>query len=261
MQPAIALTFDNLGEAADLERGLWNEANPLGRHPSVTIALPRLLDELDTLDLRATFCVEALNCELHPAAVRDIHARGHELALHGWRHERWDALTPADEDETLARGREAFAALGIDVEGFRPPGGELTPSSPRLLCAHGFRWCSAAGGSARREGGLAHVPFAWALVDAYHVLPSFASLRGRLGDPGQPASPDEAARRVTGALDGVAGASNDPPAAQSVILHPFLMVDDEGWAAARRVLRHVRRLADHGRASVAPAGDIARMLR
>ena len=62
----IALTFDNLGEAADLERGLWPDDAPLGRHPSVTVALPRLLDELADLDLRATFCVEALNCELYP---------------------------------------------------------------------------------------------------------------------------------------------------------------------------------------------------
>ena len=73
----IALTFDNLGEAADLERGLWPADAPLGHHPSVTVALPRLLDALDDLGLRATFCVEALNCEVYPDAVRGIAARGH----------------------------------------------------------------------------------------------------------------------------------------------------------------------------------------
>ena len=60
----IALTFDNLGEAADLERGLWPESEPLGAHVSVTAVLPRLLDELDELGLRATVCVEAINCEM-----------------------------------------------------------------------------------------------------------------------------------------------------------------------------------------------------
>ena len=32
------LTFDNLGEAADLERGRWPADAPLGRHASVTRA-------------------------------------------------------------------------------------------------------------------------------------------------------------------------------------------------------------------------------
>ena len=85
----ITLTFDNLGEATALERGTWNRSTPLGADPSVTVALPRLLDELDRLRLAATFCVEAINCGLYPAAVREIDARGHELAMHGWRHERW----------------------------------------------------------------------------------------------------------------------------------------------------------------------------
>ena len=106
----IALTFDNLGEASDLERGLWPADVPLGDHPSVTVALPRLLDELDATGLRATFCVEAINCEMYPDAVGGIAARGHEVAMHGWRHEAWRDLDPARTDELLARGRSAFAA-------------------------------------------------------------------------------------------------------------------------------------------------------
>ena len=39
----ITLTFDNLGEVADLERGRWPADAPLGRHASVTRTLPRIL--------------------------------------------------------------------------------------------------------------------------------------------------------------------------------------------------------------------------
>jgi peptidoglycan/xylan/chitin deacetylase (PgdA/CDA1 family) len=245
----IALTFDNLGEAADLERGLWPDDAPPGRHESVTIALPRLLDELDALALRSTFCVEALNCELYPDAVRGIAARGHEVAMHAWRHEAWAELEPGREDALLARGRAAFAALGVDgVTGFRPPGGGLTGASAALLERHGFSWCSPLGTRRTRAGAIAYVPFAWPLVDAYHRLASFAERRARRGDPEAPLPPDRAA---TALLDALAGGA--PP---TVVLHPFLMVGDDGWAAARRVLRALAA----GPAAVGPAGAVAASL-
>jgi hypothetical protein len=52
---AVSVTFDNLGEAADLERGLWPEREPLGRHFSVKRVLPRILGILEELGLQATF--------------------------------------------------------------------------------------------------------------------------------------------------------------------------------------------------------------
>jgi hypothetical protein len=79
---AIILSFDNLGEASELERGTWDHRVALGHHESVTVALPRLLDELDALGLSATFFVEAFNCELYPQALLEIADRRHELAEH-----------------------------------------------------------------------------------------------------------------------------------------------------------------------------------
>jgi peptidoglycan/xylan/chitin deacetylase (PgdA/CDA1 family) len=57
-QAVVSVTFDNLGEAADLERGLWPEDEPLGRHFSVKRTLPRILGILEELGLRSTFYVE-----------------------------------------------------------------------------------------------------------------------------------------------------------------------------------------------------------
>lgn len=253
MPNALALTFDNLGEAADLERGLWPADRPLGRHPSVTTALPRLLDELDALELRATFCVEALNCELYPAAIADIAARGHELALHGWRHEAWATLPGDREDELLDRGRRAFSALGVDVRGFRPPGGELTAQSPQRLAAHGFRWCSPAGGPVGVRARLAYVPFRWERVDAYHVLTSFAALRERRGGRGEAVDYAAAARRLLGGLE----AEGEPAGPVTLVLHPFLMTPEPAWRAARRVLGRIAELRDGGSRRVVPVGEIA----
>ncbi len=241
----IALSFDNLGEAADLERDAWPADAALGRHPSVTEVLPRLLDELDALGLRATFCVEALNCRMYPEAVAGIGARGHELGLHGWRHETWFELDPAREAELLARGHDAFAALGLEVRGFRPPGGELNPGSTALLREHGFAWISPAGEAPGTVDGLASVPFTWRAVDAYWRMDAFAPQREALGDPVAARTPAETADRLLTELDG----------GGTLILHPFLMDGDEAFAAASRVLRAVAgRTATVGEVAAALAG-------
>src|SRR3712207_2239473 len=89
---AVTVTFDNLGEAADLERWLWPESEPLGRHFSVRRMLPRILGMLEELGLHATFFVEGLNAELYPEALLEIANSGHEIGYHGWRHEYWTDL-------------------------------------------------------------------------------------------------------------------------------------------------------------------------
>ena len=172
------LTFDNLGEASSLRARHVEPGHPAGRGSLGDAALPRLLDALDHSGLRATFFVEAINCELNPEALAEIAGRGHELGAHGWQHEQWDELGAGEERDLLARTAGAFAAAGLEVRGFRPPGGELTPRTPGLLRAQGFAWCSPAGEERRRSAtDSPPCPFAWDLVDAYHLMERFAPLR------------------------------------------------------------------------------------
>ena len=251
LRDAVLLSFDNLGEAADLER----HGSPApGPHPSVTIGLPHALDALAALDLRATFFVEALNAELYPQALRDIAAAGHEVGLHGWRHERWDALAPEEEDDVLSRGVAALAGLGLAVEGFRPPGGALGSHTIDALAAHGLRWCSPAGERAGCTAGVAQLPFRWPAVDAYHRLESFTDRRTARGDRAAVASPREAADALIGMLD----ARGDDPLV--LILHPFLMLEDAEVAQARRVLEHLAGQVARGTRWVAPGRELASLI-
>lgn len=240
------LTFDNLGEASELERGSWNGGTALGEHPSVRVALPRLLDELELLELRATFFIEGINCELNPDAVREIGARGHELGAHGWRHESWGELEPGRERELLKRTVDAFTALGVAPTAFRPPGGGLTAESPRLLAECGFEWCSPERGTtpARAATTIRWVPFDWELVDAYHLMQRFAPLRRQRGHGARPLTAHETEARLAAGLR----AGSPSPV---VILHPFLMLDEDWWQSARRLLRLAAELVEQpGRASV-----------
>jgi peptidoglycan/xylan/chitin deacetylase (PgdA/CDA1 family) len=215
------LTFDNLGEAADLERGRWPADAPLGRHASVTRTLPRILELLAEHRVRATFFVEGLNAELYPDALREIDAGGHEVAYHGWQHERWAGLDPAAERESLERGVRALDRLGLRPAAFRPPGGSLTPATPALLRELGFTAVSPEAGVAEPLHGLAVEPFRWRLTDALYYLPHFADLRERnLGarDPQRPS-------RLRAAIEAAPG--------DVLVFHPFLLDDDDRFAVLR----------------------------
>ena len=254
---AVVLTIDNLGEASALERGERPREDPVGTDPSVTKALPWLLDELDAHGLRATFFVEALNAELYPDALREIAARGHELGLHGWRHEGWTSLNASEERETIERSMRAFDALGLPVRGFRPPGGEMNARSPALLRVAGIEWCSPAGGEAGVRRGLAYVPFDWRLVDAYHLMDSFAALRISRGDPGRPLGPSALTDLFEEELQDLANAGSR----QTLILHPFLMLDDAWTDGVHRVLGFIRELVRERRTWAVPGGAFAGWLR
>jgi peptidoglycan/xylan/chitin deacetylase (PgdA/CDA1 family) len=245
---AIVLSFDNLGEASELERGLGSltAPRPLGRHPSVTDALPRLLDELDDLRLRATFFVEGLNCELYPGALREIAARGHELGVHGWRHEAWAELSPPTERELLHRAGDAFAKLGLEARTFRPPGGKPTAATGGLLRELGYLWWSPVAGS---DGGPPPIPFEWDLVDAYHLMDRFAELRVTRGEGREPVAPAIVAERLCAELA-------DATQTQVVILHPFLMLDPAWWQGARRVLAMIAATARNAGARVGPGREL-----
>ena len=230
LRDAVLLSFDNLGEAADLERG--TAQRPIGDDPSVTVGLPRALDALAAHDLRATFFVEGLNAELYPQALRDIAAAGHEVGLHGWRHEVWDVLSERG-GRAAGPGVAALSALGLEVEGFRR-------RAARWGAARSRRWPPTACAGARRPATTratgarsCRLPFRWPAVDAYHRLESFADRRTSWGDRTDVASPREAADALIGALD----ARGDGPLV--LILHPFLLLEEAEAAQARRVLEHV----------------------
>ena len=254
---AVAVTFDNLGEAADLERGRWPEHEPLGRHASVTEGLPRVLVLLSEHRLRGTFFVEGLNAQLYPEALRTIAAAGHEVAYHGWRHESWAGLSPARERELLERGVGALDQIGLRPIGFRPPGGVLASSSTRALGALGFAYCSPAGEGIGVRDGLAVLPFRWPVIDAFHYLPEFAPRRrSALGAP-DVLSPTRLRATLAEALNDTVRRGGF----LSLLFHPFLADTADRVAAMHDAMTGVRALVDERAVWCAPMREIAAWVR
>jgi peptidoglycan/xylan/chitin deacetylase (PgdA/CDA1 family) len=243
--PTVSVTFDNLGEAAQLELGMWPADVPVGEHFTVVEVLPRLLDLLAERRVQATFFAEGLNAEMYPLALRTIVDGGHEVAVHAWRHEEWAALDVGTEAALLGRATDAMRAIGIEPHGFRPPGGGLTERTLALLNDHGYTYASPAGAREGLLDGLAVLPFRWPLVDAYAYLPQFAGLRERYGDGPDPHTPEEMRERMIAALK---NHSEQEAGHLALLFHPFSVAftGDPGWEALDNVLGETVRLAGTG---------------
>ena len=134
----------------------------------------RLLDLFERRGMTTTVFAEGRHGEERPEQVADVVRRGHELGMHGWAHEQWDALD-ADEEEKLARrATETLAsAAGSSPLGFRAPGGARGERTADLLVSLGYRYDASLGDGMRPavlQPGLAQVPFVWNGVDGAHYL-------------------------------------------------------------------------------------------
>jgi peptidoglycan/xylan/chitin deacetylase (PgdA/CDA1 family) len=252
----VVLTFDNLGEAADEQRGLPTGPPP---HPSVAVVLPRLLELLERHDLHATFFVEAVNAERYPDALASILAGGHELGCHGWQHEVYGQLPPSERPAVLERSLSALRGAGAAVDGFRPPGGTLTRYDLSLLAARRIRWCSPAGSAAGIDRDVVCLPFVWPLIDAYYLAPALGALRVADGLPQEPVELGRYLEAIGAALDRIGG--EDAPAHVCLIMHPFLYIDGPGPDALDDLLARLAELRSSGAAQVGPGRDAAQRLR
>jgi polysaccharide deacetylase family protein (PEP-CTERM system associated) len=129
----------------EFTRALGREA--LGRLPSrVVAATDRLLDLLDRHRARATFFTLGVVAERHPALVRRLVARGHELASHGWDHTPVFAQDPDAFRRDVRRAKQALEqAGGCAVAGYRAPNYSIrrdTPWAFTILWEEGYRYDS-----------------------------------------------------------------------------------------------------------------------
>ncbi|MGE5635885.1 MAG: polysaccharide deacetylase family protein [Nocardioidaceae bacterium] len=92
-------------------------------------ATPAVLDALQAGGARATFFLVGEQVEAHPELARELVARGHEPALHGFLHVEHDELGAAVRAD-LERGRDVLlSATGREPRFVRPPYGRFSDRS------------------------------------------------------------------------------------------------------------------------------------
>jgi polysaccharide deacetylase family protein (PEP-CTERM system associated) len=106
----------------------------------------RLLDLFDEFRVRSTFFILGWVAERHPELVREIAARGHEIASHGYAHRLIYDQTPTAFRDDVRRAKHLLEdASGHVVNGYRAPSYSVTPRSLwalDILIDEGYRYDS-----------------------------------------------------------------------------------------------------------------------
>lgn len=105
-------------------------------------AVPRLLDLLDGLHLRATLFVVARDAEREAPLWREAVARGHEIGSHSMSHPiPFATLPPAERLREVGESRRRLEdAVGRPVLGFRAPGWDVDQTTLDAVAGAGYRY-------------------------------------------------------------------------------------------------------------------------
>lgn len=118
-----------------------------------------VLDLFAESGVKATFFTLGWVAARHPRLMRRIIAAGHEVASHGWDHDRVFTMDAASFRADLARARAALEdASGQAVIGYRAPSFSIdrrTPWAHRVLAEEGYRYSSSV-------APLRHDHYGWA---------------------------------------------------------------------------------------------------
>ena len=124
-----------------VDRHRWDEFPSRVEHNTRAI-----LDLFDECGVKGTFFTLGWVAERFPAVVREIVARGHEIACHSYWHRLVYRLSPGEFREDTARAKQAIEdAAGAAVHGYRAPNFSVMKKSLwalDVLAECGFRYDS-----------------------------------------------------------------------------------------------------------------------
>lgn len=123
----------------------------------VAASIDALLATLDRHGVKGTFFVLGWLARHRPGVVRSIADAGHEIASHGFHHERVTALSPAAFREDISTSKRALEDLvGKPVWGYRAPSFSIVPGFEwafDVLIEEGYRYDSSLFPISRRGYG------------------------------------------------------------------------------------------------------------
>ena len=174
---AVLLSFDVDNETVQGLRDGTVSVGPLSQGEyGHRVALPRVLRLLQEENVPATFFFPAWSLKLAPEQADMIQAaQMHEIAVHGWIHERNSALDEATERRLLEDAVETVTEItGRRPVGYRAPSWNFSPNTLSIVRDLDFLYESSLMADDRpyellqngEATGLVELPVEWILDDA-----------------------------------------------------------------------------------------------
>jgi peptidoglycan-N-acetylglucosamine deacetylase len=248
------LTFD-----VDAETPILAQGGRFARHLTnmshqafgPDVAVPRILDLLDQMQVPATFFVPGWVAERRPHLAPSVIDRGHEVAHHSYSHRSATDLTPQEQRVDFERALDVFDEQGVEISGHRAALWHTTTTTMDLLSEHGLAYDSSMMGDDRpyllAHGGasVVELPVHWSLDDweQYAFLP----------DP-HVGAVIEAPSKVYDLWSSELDAMREHGCLFNLCLHPFLSGRTSRLAVVRRLIERAR---EHGDVSFERCRDVA----
>jgi polysaccharide deacetylase family protein (PEP-CTERM system associated) len=146
-----------------ITRADWDSLEPrVERNTEAVLAL------FESCGVKATFFTLGWVAERHPALIRRVVEAGHEVASHGWDHQRVFTMGPEQFRTDIARARAVLEdAGGARVTGYRAPSFSIDPRTPwahQVLAEEGYAYSSSV-------APLRHDHYGWADAPRRAFLP------------------------------------------------------------------------------------------
>jgi peptidoglycan/xylan/chitin deacetylase (PgdA/CDA1 family) len=145
------------------------------------VAVPRILEMLDELEIMTTFFVPGWTADNHPESVKSIIEKGHEVGAHSYMHERITEVSFEAERSIFDRSMSSLAKVGVKPVGYRAPYWLVSDRTVGHLKRLGFTYSSNFMDDDMpymlnirgEETGLVELPVEWLLDDWPHFETSY----------------------------------------------------------------------------------------
>jgi peptidoglycan/xylan/chitin deacetylase (PgdA/CDA1 family) len=184
---AVALSFDLDNETPSLRDGSTSPSELSQGQYGSRVAVPRILALLDRHQIKASFFVPAVVARMYPETIRQIVAKGHEIGVHGWIHERNSLLAEEQERDLMRRSYATLQEIsGVKPAGIRTPSWDYSPFTMKIIRELGLLYDSSLMADERpyevvfegKPTGVVELPVEWIMDDyPYFGMNRFSTIR------------------------------------------------------------------------------------
>ncbi|PZE22160.1 polysaccharide deacetylase family protein [Paenibacillus xerothermodurans] len=132
-------------DAQSIWIGSFNQTSPayMARGEfGAEVGAPRLLKLFEKYGIKTTWAIPGHTVDTFTDVCKEVVARGHEVAHHGYVHENPAPLSYEQEERVMQMGLESLAKIGVTPRGYRSPYWDFSPNTFNILQKYGFKYDS-----------------------------------------------------------------------------------------------------------------------